>query len=137
MAVHDGDTLTILDGHRQQHRVRLSGVDAPEGGQPFGKAACSALVKIAKGKQAKVQCHTNDRYRREVCIVTIGGVDAGKRQVERGLSWVFTRYAPTLPATALASYQVGDGTARAVRIGLWADDAPAAPWVWRTSGEAY
>lgn len=30
----DGDTLTVLDAHDQQHKVRLFGIDAPERGQP-------------------------------------------------------------------------------------------------------
>jgi endonuclease YncB( thermonuclease family) len=35
--VADGDTLTILDAGKRQHRIRLVDIDAPERGQPFGK----------------------------------------------------------------------------------------------------
>lgn len=28
--VADGDTVTVLDVQRQQHRVRVSGIDAPD-----------------------------------------------------------------------------------------------------------
>ncbi len=31
--VADGDTLTVLDADRTQHKIRLSGIDAPESGQ--------------------------------------------------------------------------------------------------------
>ena len=30
VGVADGDTITLLDGNRQQHRIRLAGIDAPE-----------------------------------------------------------------------------------------------------------
>ena len=30
VGIADGDTLTILDATNQQHKVRLSGIDAPD-----------------------------------------------------------------------------------------------------------
>ena len=30
VAVSDGDTVTVLDGTKVQHKIRLSGIDAPE-----------------------------------------------------------------------------------------------------------
>jgi endonuclease YncB( thermonuclease family) len=30
VSVADGDTITLLDSNRQQHRIRLAGIDAPE-----------------------------------------------------------------------------------------------------------
>ena len=35
VGVSDGDTITVLDAERQQHKVRLGGIDAPEKAQPF------------------------------------------------------------------------------------------------------
>ena len=37
--VADGDSITVLDKSREQHKIRFSGIDAPETGQPYGKAA--------------------------------------------------------------------------------------------------
>lgn len=39
VAIADGDTLTVLDGQNQQHKIRLNGIDAPESGQEFGGIA--------------------------------------------------------------------------------------------------
>ena len=37
VGIADGDTLTGLDGDQVQHRIRLTGIDAPERAQPFGE----------------------------------------------------------------------------------------------------
>lgn len=39
VAVSDGDTITVLDADKQQHKIRLAGIDAPEAGQDFGNKA--------------------------------------------------------------------------------------------------
>ena len=35
VGVHDGDTITVLDTSRAQHKIRLAGIDAPELKQAF------------------------------------------------------------------------------------------------------
>ena len=37
--IADGDTITVLDSNKVQHRVRIAGIDAPEKNQPFGTAS--------------------------------------------------------------------------------------------------
>jgi endonuclease YncB( thermonuclease family) len=37
VGVHDGDTVTLLDSNKQQHKIRLKGIDAPEAHQAFGQ----------------------------------------------------------------------------------------------------
>jgi endonuclease YncB( thermonuclease family) len=36
VGVTDGDTVTVLDDAKRQHKIRLSGIDAPEKSQAFG-----------------------------------------------------------------------------------------------------
>ena len=38
VAVADGDTITVLVG-KTQHKIRVSSIDCPESGQPFGARA--------------------------------------------------------------------------------------------------
>lgn len=49
VGVADGDTLTVLDGAKRQHMVRLAGIDAPEKGQPFGNQAKQSFAALAAG----------------------------------------------------------------------------------------
>ncbi len=43
VGVSDGDTITVLDGDKRQHKIRLSGIDAPEKGQAFGERSKQSL----------------------------------------------------------------------------------------------
>lgn len=43
VGIADGDTLTVLDGSKTQHKIRLTGIDCPETSQAYGKKAKQAL----------------------------------------------------------------------------------------------
>ncbi|MFC7611356.1 thermonuclease family protein [Teichococcus aestuarii] len=47
VGISDGDTLTLLTPERQQVRVRLHGIDAPESRQPYGTRAQQELSTLA------------------------------------------------------------------------------------------
>jgi endonuclease YncB( thermonuclease family) len=44
--IADGDTLTLLDRSKQQHKVRLTGIDALERKQPFGTVSGQNLATL-------------------------------------------------------------------------------------------
>lgn len=125
--VHDGDTLTALDDTNTQHRIRLQGIDAPELGQPFGRASRDRLVALAKGKAATITPHGTDRYGRTIATVEVDHDELGHRLVTEGLAWHYTRYSHD------ATLDAAQRAARAARRGLWADKAPTPPWDWRAS----
>jgi endonuclease YncB( thermonuclease family) len=52
VGVHDGDTVTLLDPNNRQHKIRLDGIDAPELGQPFGRASKQHLAELLAGREA-------------------------------------------------------------------------------------
>jgi endonuclease YncB( thermonuclease family) len=52
--VADGDTITILDSNREQHRVRIAGIDATEKGEPFGNASRKMLGESVAGKEVRI-----------------------------------------------------------------------------------
>lgn len=125
VAVADGDTLTILDASRQQHRIRLAEIDAPEKRQPFGQRSKQSLSDLCYGRDAVIEDGGRDRYGRTIGRVSCAGIDASAEQVRRGMAWVFDRY-----ATDRRLYAIQD-EARAARRGLWINAAPVPPWEWR------
>jgi len=48
VAVADGDTITVLDAHHEQHKIRLAGIDAPKKAQPFGQRSKESLSTLVK-----------------------------------------------------------------------------------------
>ncbi len=54
VGVHDGDTITGLTDAKEQVKVRLDAIDAPELGQPFGQASKKALSEMVFGKSVTV-----------------------------------------------------------------------------------
>jgi endonuclease YncB( thermonuclease family) len=76
VAVADGDTITVLDDTKVQHKIRLAGIDAPERKQPFGQRARERLSELVFGKTVQVETEKTDRYGRQVGKVLIEGRDA-------------------------------------------------------------
>jgi endonuclease YncB( thermonuclease family) len=133
VGVHDGDTITLLDAENRQHKIRLDGIDAPELGQPFGRASKQHLAELLANREAVAECSKTDRYRREVCRVLIGGADAGLEQIRAGMAWCFRRYAKELPPDRRQQYTDMEAQAQAERRGLWTDGEPVPPWDWRAT----
>ncbi len=90
--ITDGDTLYVLDANYKEHKIRLSGIDAPERKQAYGLASRKHLVSIVAGKQVTVEYQERDRYGRIVGKVLLDGIDACLEQVKAGFAWHFKKY---------------------------------------------
>ena len=55
VGVTDGDTITVLDGAKNNFRIRLDKIDAPEQKQAFGTKAIQYLSALIFGKQVVVK----------------------------------------------------------------------------------
>ena len=66
VAVADGDTITVLGADRQQHKIRLQGIDAPERTQPFGERSKQSLSRMVFERDVRIKWDKRDRYRRIV-----------------------------------------------------------------------
>ena len=84
VGIADGDTLTVLNENKQQVKIRLAEIDAPESKQPFGARSKQSLSELCFGKRAEVTPRATDRYKRTVARVKCAGVDANAEQVNRG-----------------------------------------------------
>jgi endonuclease YncB( thermonuclease family) len=125
VSIADGDTLTILTASNQQHKIRLADIDAPEKRQPFGTKSKESLSDLCFGKEAEVIPRAIDRYKRTVARVKCAGLDANAEQVNRGMAWVYRRYAKDHDLYVL------EHGAKLDKRGLWADSSPIPPWLWR------
>lgn len=133
ISIADGDTVTLLDANLQQHKIRLSGIDAPERRQPFGNRSRLHLGALVFGRQVTADCPKTDRYKRAVCRLEVDGVDANLAQIEAGMAWHYKAYAREQPPADRWRYAKAEDRARDARQGLWADRAPMAPWDFRTT----
>ena len=119
VGVSDGDTLTLLDAQNETHKVRLSGIDAPEKAQPFGERAKQQLSDWVYQEQVRVIHDKTDRYGRIVGKVTLRGEDVNIQMVHVGLAWHYKAYEHEQPALDRVTYPVAELNARRKAVGLW------------------
>lgn len=131
VSVADGDTVTVLDGGNAQHKIRLSGIDAPERAQPFGRRARERLAELVAGKSVEVETDKTDRYGRSVGKIVLNGTDVNLAMVVAGFAWHYKAYAKEQSAADQRLYAGAEVDARQARRGLWFDIEPVAPWDWR------
>jgi len=99
IGVSDGDTITYLfndslpAARRRPKKVRLYGIDCPEMGQPFGKAAKQLTAELVFGKTVEVRPVAIDRYRRVVARVSVEGQSLSEHLLRAGLAWWYRKYA--------------------------------------------
>ncbi len=131
VSVSDGDTVTVLDAERHQHKVRLAGIDAPEKAQPFGQASKISLSDQIFGREVAVTWDKRDRYGRIIGKISVDHRDVCLEQVRRGMAWHYKQYARDQSPDDRGAYAEAEVAARAARAGLWQDVSPVAPWEWR------
>jgi endonuclease YncB( thermonuclease family) len=112
--VIDGDTFDVGGT-----RVRLFGIDAPEGDQTCTDAGgtelrCGSFVTkqvrdAYRGKQAVCKQVDTDRYGRSVARCIVGNVDVGQSLVASGLAFAFAEYSRDYVAVEKAAIRAGRG----------------------------
>ena len=120
--IADGDTINVLDFDKQQHKIRIAGIDAPEKGQPFGNASGKRLGELVARKEVRVEFNKHDRYGRIVgkvwvkppdCPTYGKTLDVGLAQITAGMAWWFKRYAKEQSAEDRGRYEFAEEEARA------------------------
>ncbi len=128
-SVVDGDTIEI-----NGTRIRLYGIDAPEGGQlcahangalwKCGDESTLALIRQLGRSQVRCEAKGQDRYRRTIAICFKGGVDINQWMVAGGWAMAFRRYS--------LAYVPAEDRAQKAKLGLWAGTFQM-PWDWRAA----
>ena len=126
VGVADGDTITVLSG-RTPVKIRLHGIDSPEGGQAFGAKAKAFTSDLVFGQVVTVHPYNLDRYGRTVAEITLAdGRILNEELVGAGFAWWHPKYAPND-----ARLRALEKEAKEKTLGLWADANPIPPWEWR------
>ena len=131
VGVADGDTITVLDADKVQHKIRLAGIDAPEKKQAFGNRSKESLSALAFDKTVAVETTKRDKYGRQIGKVLVDGRDVYLVQVERGMAWFYRQYQREHSPNDQRLYEAAEDAARAGKRGLWRDADPVPPWEFR------
>lgn len=129
--VADGNTISVMDVRKQQHRVRLAGIDAPELGQAFATRSRENLAKWVFRRDVVVEWNKKDRHGRIVGVVLVDGHDVNLEQVRAGMAWCYSERPDGQTAEVREVYELAEKAARERKLGLWVDPAPIPPWEWR------
>ena len=125
VSVADGDTITVLDADKVQHRIRLEGIDSPEKKQAFGTKGKERMIEKVADKEVVVQWKKKDQYGRILGDVQLGKQHINLEMVQDGLAWHYKQYSDS---KELAEAEVA---ARKAKKGLWVDKEPTPPWEFR------
>ena len=122
--VVDGDTLHVYS-NKKNYKIRLSGIDAPERGQAYGKRAKEHLEFLVAGKQVIAIVESKDRYGRYVASVKVQSKDVCAEMLTAGYAWHYKQYDNN------KYYDELQREAKKAKRGLWLDKKPQAPWKYR------
>jgi len=127
VGVADGDTITVLE-NQKQYKIRLFGIDTPEGRQDFGNKAKQLTSDLVFGKEVRVVKMDIDQYGRIVGMVYVGNVCVNETLVQKGLAWVYRKYCII---SVCDTWLEMESQAREGKIGLWSHPNPVPPWEFR------
>lgn len=125
VSISDGDTITVLDSQKVQHKIRFQGIDAPETSQAFGSKCRQNLGDKIFGKLVVVTWTEKDRYDRILGEVTFGDRKINLEMVQDGAAWHYKQYSDS---KELAE---AEEKARKAKKGLWSEKSPKPPWEFR------
>jgi endonuclease YncB( thermonuclease family) len=125
VSVYDGDTFTLLDDAKKEHKVRLNGIDCPEMNQDYGETARKFTHLKILLKFVTVEYSDKDKYGRILGDVVVDSVNLAEELIKNGLAWHYKKYNNSQRLDSLENY------ARKERINIWSVDNPVAPWDFR------
>lgn len=123
IGIVDGDTYDILMEGNKTVRIRMEGIDAPEKGMPYYKAAKKYLSTLCFGKQVTLKISGKDNRDRTLAFSYLeDGKELSHEMLKAGMAWHFKKY------NSDADLEQLEVEARISKIGLWQDENPMTPW---------
>ena len=124
--VIDGDSIHVKRANDQYIIIRLFGIDAPELGQSYGKAAKKKLMQLVDNQLLSVQLLEKDTYGRTLALLyNKDGININLEMVKTGYAWVYRKY------HADPKWLQFENRAKEKRLGLWKKRSPKPPWIFR------
>ena len=124
--VHDGDTITVEDSFRNQVKVRLAKIDAPELNQESGRESRKHLCDLIEDATVRIERTGKDDYGRILAIVyDSDGYEVNLQMVKDGWAWHFKKYDQSY------NYSQAEENAKWQLKGIWRYGTPTPPWEWR------
>jgi len=109
-------------------KIRIYGIDCPEGHQDFGSRAKHFTSDMVFGKMVDVKRMDTDRYGRTVGVVSIDGKTLNEELLKSGMAWFFTKYCKE---SFCGQWKQYEERARSGKVGLWSMPNPIPPWDFR------
>ena len=127
VSIKDGDTFTIKNQRDKLFKVRLSDIDAPELGQPFGRPAKRLLEDLALNKMVRINYTQVDKYGRLIAEVFLpDGKKLNEEPLKVGLAWHYRVKYPHSTFLEELEYKAWKN-----KMGLWVQEKPIPPWEFR------
>ncbi|MED5502273.1 MAG: thermonuclease family protein [Pseudomonadota bacterium] len=128
--VIDGDSVVVRHDNVLK-KIRLSYIDAPEVSQDHGENSKIFLKNIVLDKMVLVDTKRKDKYGRHLSDLyihsNIESIYVNAKMIKSGNAWVYKRYRSNTYLINLENH------ARSNKIGIWKNDNPMEPWVYRKS----
>lgn len=99
--------------------------------QAFGNRSKQALANLIDGKIVTVDYNNLDRYQRAVGKIMFNRQDVNLRQIKLGLAWHYKKYEKEQDVEDRSIYANTEYIAQVVKVGLWYEVTPIAPWDFR------
>lgn len=125
--VIDGDTIDVLTYKKQQIRIRLLDIDAPESRQAYGNVSKKYLASLIAGNKVLVKEKGKDVYKRTLGTIFYNSININAKMVENGYAWAY-RYKGIAKNKKMVELE---SIAKQKQRGLWKDKKPIAPWDFR------
>lgn len=130
--VVDGDSLLARknrDNKSQKIEVRLWGIDSPEWNQHFSKESKKFMKKTIQGKYVKAESRGYDKYGRLLALIYLeDNKTLNLLAIEEGYAWVHKYYCYE---DICDKWLLAQENAKKNKKGLWLNNNPVAPWVWK------
>ena len=91
----------------------------------------NALRSLALNKEVQIETLNYHKYKRLIGRVMFDGKDLDLEQLKSGAAWVYLANSAALKGQDRTNYINAESNAQLFGWGLWNNQEPTPPWVWR------